>query len=249
MSTFTHQFEFNNIESLRSLFSALSGQVAAVIMEPMNSRWPLPGYLEEVKLLSKNSGAVLIFDEIITGFRFHRGGAQELFGVIPDLTTLGKGMANGFPLSAIAGKREIMMEMREIFFSGTFGGDLISLAASKSVLERHKTEDVCSQISKIGKKLSGEITKIINEFSLEDVLTIQGHDSWKFLEWNSTNGISSAELKTYFMQEMFENGVLVVSTNNISLSHSGSNFRRVIETYQKVLSSVAGSIKSGTLKE
>ena len=77
---------------------------------------------------------VLVFDETITGFRFSEGGAQELFNVIPDISTFGKGIANGFPLSVISGKREIMMEMEEIFFSRTFGGELLSLAAAKSVL-------------------------------------------------------------------------------------------------------------------
>ena len=92
------------------------GKVAAVIIEPMNDTYPQPGFLEEVQTLAKKAGAVLIFDEVITGFRFSKGGAQELFNVTPDLSTFGKGIANGFPLSAIVGRRDVMMEMEEVFF-------------------------------------------------------------------------------------------------------------------------------------
>ena len=81
---------------------------------------------------------ILVFDETITGFRFSKGGAQQQFGVTPDLSTFGKGLANGYPLSAVVGKKEIMSEMKEIFFSGTFGGELLSLAAAKVVLKKHK---------------------------------------------------------------------------------------------------------------
>lgn len=80
----------------------------------------------------------MIFDEVITGFRFSKGGAQELFNVTPDLSTFGKGIANGFPLSAVVGRREIMKEMENVFISGTFGGELLSLTAAKYVLQKHQ---------------------------------------------------------------------------------------------------------------
>ena len=106
----------------------------------------LPGFLEDVLFFAHEAGALLVFDETITGFRYARGGAQEIFGVIPDLSTFGKGIANGFPLSAVVGRRDVMMEMEEIFFSGTFGGELLSLTAAKVVLQRHLAEDVCGKL-------------------------------------------------------------------------------------------------------
>ena len=114
-SDLTEVFKYNDLESLRKILSE-KNDVACVVMEPMNSSFPNPGFLEGVRELTKNHGVVLVFDETITGFRFSEGGAQELFNVIPDISTFGKGIANGFPLSVISGKREIMMEWRRYFF-------------------------------------------------------------------------------------------------------------------------------------
>ena len=150
VSALTHKFEYNNIHSLEVLFDELGSNVAAVIMEPMNATYPNPNFLASVKKITHANGAILVFDETITGFRFSAGGAQELFGVTPDLSTFGKGMANGFPISAVTGRREIMMEMEEIFISGTFGGELLSLAAARHVLERFQNEDIALQLAENG---------------------------------------------------------------------------------------------------
>ena len=102
----------------------------------MNIEEPRNGFLENVKALTAKNGAVLVFDEMITGFRFSNGGAQELFGATPDLATFGKGLANGFPLSAVTGKKEIMMLMEEVFFSFTYGGETLSLAAALATMQK-----------------------------------------------------------------------------------------------------------------
>jgi glutamate-1-semialdehyde 2,1-aminomutase len=113
----THSFAFNNLDSLRTVLRAHPDGFAAVIIEPMNVAEPDPGFLQGVKDLAHGHGALLIFDETITGFRFSNGGAQELFGVVPDIATFGKGLANGYPVSAVAGRRDVMKLMEEIFFS------------------------------------------------------------------------------------------------------------------------------------
>ena len=122
-SPLTHTFKYNDVSSLEQLFSQQENKIAAVILEPMNTHFPQDGFLQKVKELCKQHGAVLIFDETITGFRFSMGGAQQLFGVTPDLATFGKGMANGYPISAVVGRKDIMMLMQDIFFSGTFAGE------------------------------------------------------------------------------------------------------------------------------
>jgi glutamate-1-semialdehyde 2,1-aminomutase len=128
----THTFAYNDLTSLDALLDAHAGEFAAVILEPMNVTDPAPGFLEGVKQRAHRHGAVLVFDETITGFRYANGGAQQLFGVTPDLATFGKGLANGYPVSAVAGRREIMKLMEEIFFSFTFGGEALSLAAARA---------------------------------------------------------------------------------------------------------------------
>lgn len=121
----SHTWAYNNIESLDAIFKAHPGQVAAVILEPMNVVEPAPGFLQAVKELTHKHGALLVFDETITGFRYANGGAQQLFGVTPDLATFGKGLANGYPVSAVAGRADVMQLMEEIFFSFTFGGETL----------------------------------------------------------------------------------------------------------------------------
>lgn len=249
VSELTHKFLYNDIESLNSILQAHSGEVAAVIMEPMNSQWPEPGFLEEVRRISTMAGVILIFDETITGFRFSRGGAQEFFGVIPDLSTFGKGMANGFPLSAVVGSRNIMMEMEEIFFSGTFGGELLSLSASKIVLQKHLNEDVSGQLASIGGRLKERLESIILENDLTAVLELTGHPSWVFLNWKPTSEYSIDVIRTYFMQEMFNAGVLVLGSHNVSLAFKENIIDELVKKYESVLSLIANNIRASTIMD
>ena len=249
VSALTHKFEYNNIESLSTILSEFKGKIAAVIMEPMNSTYPKPGFLESVQKQTRSAGALLIFDETITGFRFAKGGAQELFGVTPDISTFGKGMANGFPLSAVVGRRDVMMEMEEIFFSGTFGGELLSLAAAKSVLQRQLKGGICQQLSDIGEELSSQTEEIIAHKNLGEVLTLTGHPSWKFLNWQPTELYSIEELKTYFMQQAFQRGLLVLTTHNVTTSFTTSTLRRTADIYMDVLTDLSRVIHGSSLRQ
>lgn len=244
----THKFDYNNIESLKSILGAKVGKIAAVIMEPMNSQWPDPGFLEEVRQVTTDAGAVLVFDETITGFRFSCGGAQKLFEVIPDLSTFGKGIANGFPLSAVVGRRDIMMQMEEIFFSGTFGGELLSLAAAKVVLEKHLNEDICKSLSELGEELTYGVEEILLQEGLDGIINFSGHPSWKFLNWQGTKGYSAEELRTFFMQEMFKRGVLVLGSHNVSLAYTPNVMKKVLEVYRITFGDMAKAINEHTVE-
>ena len=150
----THNFAYNDLASIEAQFAAHPGEFAAVILEPMNVTEPAPGFLEGLKAATHAHGALLVFDETITGFRYGNGGAQALFGVTPDLATFGKGLANGYPVSAVAGRRDVMMLMEEIFFSFTFGGEALSLAAARATLCRLRDEPVCERIAAKGDRKS-----------------------------------------------------------------------------------------------
>jgi len=247
VSSLTHKFEYNNIESLKMALDSLENQVAGVILEPMNTTYPISGFLEEVQILTRNAGALLIFDETITGFRFSRGGAQELFGVTPDLSTFGKGMANGFPLSAVVGRKDVMMEMEEIFFSGTFGGELLSLAASKVVLERNLVEDVSGDLIAIGLQLNTAVKQIIQECNLESTLSLNGHPTWTFLTWYKNEKNSTDEIKTYFMQEAFKRGLLAVASHNVTLAFSEKIIKKTTDIYGQVLQEISRDIHEGNV--
>ena len=249
ISKLSHTFEYNNIESLRRIFVDYPGQIAAVILEPMTSTFPKNNFLNEVKKLTKVHNSVLIFDEIVTGFRFSEGGAQEVFDVKPDLTTLGKGIANGYPLSAIVGRKEIMKEMTEVFFSGTFGGELISLAAANAVLNMHIAKKVVPKIIEHGSSIANITNDLIESHNLSHILKLKGHDSWKILSWTSTDNYSSDQIRTLFLQEMFENGVLITGSHNVSTALTRSNIEKIWEAYDKTLKTISDSILNNNLEK
>ena len=249
VSKLTHTFKYNEISSLKSKLELLDNKVAAVILEPMNQEYPNTGFLESVKQLTHKAGAILIFDEVITGFRFSKGGAQEVFGVKPDLSTFGKGIANGFPLSAVVGKKEIMLEMEKVFLSGTFGGELLSLTAAKNVLLRHINEDVCKDLFNKGSLLSKLTDSAIQENNLSNVINLSGHPTWRFINWNAVNTFSIQEIKTFFMQEIFQEGVLVLSTHNISQAHSEKIINKIHDSYYRVFKKLKNAIDTGSLRK
>lgn len=245
----TKSFPFNDINALKTLVNQYDGQVAAIIMEPMNIEYPKAGYLAEVQALAKAHGIVLIFDETITGCRFAKGGAQELFGITPDLATFGKGLANGFPLSAIVGKTDIMGLMEDVFFSGTFGGETASLAAAKVVLEKVDNLNIPAQLEQTGQYLLTELNKLIAEYNCQDFASTAGHPSWSFLMLSDYQGYSSFELKTLFMQEMLARGMLTFGSHNISYSHTHEDINRLLTCYQEVLPILKSAIDHQTVIE
>jgi glutamate-1-semialdehyde 2,1-aminomutase len=248
-SALTRTFKFNDIKSLEQIFIKNPKGIAAVILEPMTSEFPVRKFLEDVKKLCQQNGAVLIFDETITGFRFSKGGAQEVFKVIPDLSTFGKGIANGYPLSVVCGSREIMREMENIFFSGTFGGELLSLAAANVVLGMHQRDEISPRLNEYGEELSQDLQKLINQTDMCGFLEIKGHPTWKFLEWKDGSEFTVPELKTFFMQEMFRSGVLILSTHNVTLAHNKKIREVAVRKYERVLTLMKKAISDGSLKD
>ena len=245
----THSFRYNDLESLDTIFHNYPGKIAAVIMEPMNVYFPKKGYLESVKQLVHDNGALFIFDEIITGCRFARGGAQELFGVTPDLATFGKGLANGFPLSAIVGKAEFMHLMEDIFFSGTFGGETASLAAAQVVLDKIDRDSVLEQISAQGKVVVNGIDKLIISHGVERIFSTSGHPSWSFLLIAEDLHYSKYEILTLFLQEVFKRGIMTLGMHNISFAHSDKDINHLLDTYDQVFPLIKKAVAERKLED
>jgi glutamate-1-semialdehyde aminotransferase len=243
----THKFEYNNIESLEKIFQ--KQELACVIMEPMNTEYPIDGFLEKVKELVHKNNALLIFDETITGFRYSLGGAQELFSVTPDLATFGKGMANGYPLSAVVGSNEVMQKVEDIFFSGTFGGETLSLAAASKIIDKYKKEQVIEHFSEVGGYLLERLNQLINDKNLGDIFWTSGHPSWSFLHIKEQEKYNTFEIKTFFLQEMFKRGILTLGSHNISFSHTKEIVDQLLDVYTEVLPMVKENIKNQTLLE
>lgn len=245
----THKFTYNDLDSLYQIFKRLPDQVAAVIMEPMNNTEPNQGVLEEIRELAHRNGALFIFDETITGFRYANGGAQAYFNVVPDLATFGKGLANGYPVSAIAGRADIMRLMEEIFFSFTFGGEVLSLAAAHATLTKLQREPVVETLWKQGKKVVQGIQRLIQEYGLGGVLSVSGKECWSFLLFKDTDTYSQWELKTLFLQEVFARGVLMIGTHNMSYAHSDEDIARLLEVYDEVFSILKEAVEMRKLHE
>jgi glutamate-1-semialdehyde 2,1-aminomutase len=235
VSSLTHVFEYNNPDSLKQLLETHPGEIAADILEPMNVTFPAPGFLETARELTHAHGALLIFDETITGFRFSNGGAQELFNVKPDLATFGKGLANGYPISAVAGPSHLMRLMEEIFFSFTFGGETLSLAASLATLDKLRHEPVVKTLADRGQQLVDGLKSLIKQTDTAEFLGVSGHPSWSFLTIKDTPRCSMWETKTLMLQEMLERGILTLGSHNISYAHSFSDIQRLLVVYSEVL--------------
>jgi len=133
----TKTYEYNDADSLRELFSKYPGQIGTIIIEPIQRNGPVDGFLQELRRIADQKEAVLIFDEVVSGFRYAKGGASEFYRVIPDLASIGKGMANGMPLSAVVGRADILdlIEKEHVFISTTFGGEALSLAAAIEAID------------------------------------------------------------------------------------------------------------------
>jgi glutamate-1-semialdehyde 2,1-aminomutase len=241
----THMFMYNDLESLKSLFARYPGEIAAVIMEPMNVAWPDAGFLEGVRELTREYGALLIFDETITGFRFANGGAQELFGVAPDLSTFGKGLANGFPLSAVAGRADVMTEFEEIFFSFTMGGECLSLAAAKAVLAKLRREPVLETMAARGKRLIEGVATRIKAHGVGDFLSTSGHPTWTFLSFRDANELSMWQIKTLWLQEVLARGILSLGSHNISLAHGDVEVDQLLAVYDEVFPLLREAVYGG----
>lgn len=243
----THKFEFNNIDSLKKIFQ--EQEVACVIMEPMNIEFPKDNFLGKVKELTKKNNALLIFDETITGFRYSLGGAQEFFNVTPDLATFGKGMANGYPLSAVVGSNKVMQTVEDIFFSGTFGGETLSLAAANAVIKKYKERNVIESLGKVGKYLISQLQNLIKSENLNDFFSVSGQPTWSFLVIKKQELYTPYEIKTFFLQEMFKRGILILSSHNLNFSHSIKDIDLLIKVYAEVLPMIKKHIINKDLLE
>ena len=233
ISDLTLVLPFNDLATAEDLFLRYGDEISCIILEPVGMEFPVTGFLEGLRKLCDSYGALLIYDEVVTGFRISKNGAGKLFHVEPDLSCFGKGIANGFPLSAIVGKRLFMRELSEVFFSGTFGGETLSLAAAKEVLTMIKDGEVIDQLRNAGNELSNRVTELLDFYQI-DFLQLSGHDAWKFLKWNLDSEIAD-QTKTLFLQEMFQQGILILNTHNVMTSMSHRHIDRVVNAYDRIL--------------
>ena len=228
-------FPFNDADALEKLLKDDPNGFAAVILEPDGTTSPSPGFLERVRQVTEKYGVLLIFDEIVTGFRVDMGGAQNHFGVIPDLAAFGKSMGNGMPISAVTGCADIMTDMEKIFFSGTFGGEALSLAASIATINKLEKTDTPKRLQVLGNRLASSAREIITSHKLGDYLEIKG-PSWRpYVVVNKTD-LDPNLVTSLLRQEFVAHGLLFASGFNMSLAHDEEGV--ILDTQQRWNSAV-----------
>jgi glutamate-1-semialdehyde 2,1-aminomutase len=248
----TARFRYNDIDSLATLFANHPDQVACVILEAATStQQPQHGFLQGVRALCDRYGALLIFDENITGFRWSEGGAQRVYGVRPDLSCWGKAMANGFPLSALAGRREFMElgglctdRERVFLLSTTHGAETASLAAFRAVRRAYATDDPIGRMEQAGHHLAAAVNAVSAELGIAEYFQVIGRPSCLVFVTKDREGQPSQAFRTLFLQEMLNRGVLGQSFVT-SAAHTDRDVDQTVEAARHALAVYRRAIDGG----
>jgi glutamate-1-semialdehyde 2,1-aminomutase len=247
----TVKFHYNDLGSLESLFAEFPGEIACVIMEPARLEEPQPGYLESLKQLCHKEGAILVFDEMITGFRWNLGGAPREYGVTPDLATFGKALANGFSLSALVGRRELMElggirhpKERVFLLSTTHGAETHALAAGIATMDVYEKQNVIEHLYAKGARLRTGLERLSREAGLSANVGTVSRDCNLLYFTRDADGKPSQPLRTLFIQELLRGGVLAPSFV-VSFSHQDSDIDRTLEVTQRALAVYKKALDGG----
>lgn len=245
----TKTFAYNDIASLERIFAENPGKVAGVVMEPVGIVAPKPGFLEAVKELTHKHGAILIYDEIVTGFRWSMGGAQQYFGVIPDLAAFGKAMANGFPMAALVGRKDLMQVCDEIFFSFTFGGETVGLAASKATINKLRATNTIAHLWEQGQRLKDGYNVLAKHYGVSHLTECVGYAPRTVMTFKNEKGEESLLYKSFVQQECLKRGILYSGGQNLSLSHKDADIEATLRVYRTVLELFATAVQAGEVAQ
>ena len=213
---------YNDVAALEAAVTEAGQQLAAIVIEPVIERLPSKEWIERARALATSSGAVLVFDEIKTGFRLRLGGYQAYADVVPDLAAFGKAMANGFPLSAVTGDRDVMDAARKTWISSTLASEASALAAAGAVLDWHDAGDVCGSLWTIGAEMRGVVGGAIESSGVGGV-SVDGLDPMWMLRWDSP------QRETRFLELAASHGVLIKrgAYNYPALAHDEDAMRAI----------------------
>jgi glutamate-1-semialdehyde 2,1-aminomutase/spore coat polysaccharide biosynthesis protein SpsF len=236
-----HRFDYNDLAALERIF-ARGERLAAVIFEQGGAA-PAPGFLEGMRALCDRHGTVLIWDEIVTGFRYALGGAQEYYGVTPDLACVGKAMANGMPLAAVVGRRDLMETFSRVFVSMTFGGEALSLAAAIATIDEIRERDVIGHLWRQGARLTAGLRQAAGE-----IATLEGVAPRGGFAFRDAAGFSAAEIRSLFLQETLRRGILFGVPIFTTFSHSDDDIAETIGAAAEAFGIVAAALERGDLR-
>ncbi|HMN27261.1 MAG TPA: glutamate-1-semialdehyde 2,1-aminomutase [Caldilineaceae bacterium] len=237
----TVKFRYNQLESVQQLFDRYPGQIACLVMEAETIEPPANQFLHEVKRLCHANGALFILDEIITGFRWHRGGAQKCYEIIPDLSTFGKAMGNGFSIAALVGRRDVMElgglhhdKERVFLLSTTYGAETFCLAAAMETMRTYQQQPVIEHLYRQGERLRTGINEVIEENNLQEYVQLVGRPCNLVYITRDQEKQRSQAFRTLFLQEMIKRGLLMPSLI-VSYAHTDADIDYTINAIAEAL--------------
>lgn len=250
----TLKFRYNDLDSVRELFAAHPGQIACLVLEVETTEPPKPGFLAGLRALCDDNGALLVFDEIITGFRWHLRGAQLVHGVAADLTTYGKALANGFSLAALAGRAEVMRigglhsdRERVFLLSTTYGAETHALAAAIAAIQTYQREPVIEHLYRQGERLAAGVTASAAAHGVSGYFGLTGRACNLVYVTRDAEGDRSQVFRTLFLQELLRRGVLAPSFTT-SYAHADADIDRTVEAVNGALEVYARALVDGPEK-
>jgi glutamate-1-semialdehyde 2,1-aminomutase len=247
----TLTFRYNDIRSVQRLLELHPGKIACFVLEPERSDPPRDRFLEHMQELARDDGSLLVFDENVTGFRWDNGGAQAVHGIAPDLSTWGKGIANGFSLSALAGRRDVMElgglshnRERVFLLSTTHGAEHVGLAAGLATMDVYRDEPVIDTMFARGERLRAGIQRVAASHDVGHAFNVFGKASCLFYGTCDADGEPSQAFRTLFLQETLTRGLLAPSFV-VSYSHEDDDIDRTIEIVDQALAVYAEALDGG----
>jgi glutamate-1-semialdehyde 2,1-aminomutase len=235
-------FRYNQIEELKAIFDQYPGEVAAVVMEPLRNEMPAPGFLEAVKALAKAAGAVLVFDEVSSGFRLNTGGAHLLMGVEPDVAVFAKAISNGYPMAAIIGRSEVMDAVERTFISSTYWTDRIGPVAALATIRKHQRDNVSVHLSTIGKAVQNMWAQAANEAGLS--IRVYGIHPMSYFGFDSPDAQS---MMTFYVQEMLKHGFLASNRFYANFAQQTEHVEKFGIAMRSVFRDIAALSRQGSL--
>jgi glutamate-1-semialdehyde 2,1-aminomutase len=250
----TVKFQYNNVESVRAMFAQYEGKIACLIMEPEKEDPPRDNFLLEVQQLCRENGTVFVLDEMITGFRWDNGGGQNYHGLTPDLSTFGKGMANGFAVSALVGRRDIMElgglqhdRDRVFLISTTHGAETHALAAMMETLRIYREEPVVRTLWERGERLAAGLRRAASAHGVQDQVPVLGKPCCLVFGSRDGEGKPSQPFRTLLLQEILKRGILA-SSLVVSYSHSEADIDRTVEVFDAAFAVYRKALDEGVEK-
>jgi glutamate-1-semialdehyde 2,1-aminomutase len=228
----TSTFDYNNIQSV---IDSLDNDTACVILEPFVFEAPKDNFLQKLQDACRKNGTLLIFDEMWSGFRIALGGAQEYFGITPDLAVYSKAFANGMPISLLTGRKDVMQLFeKEVFFFTTFGGEALSMAAAIATITEMKEKKVSVALDKMGAVLKEGYNKIATELGIDSWTKCSGYNCRTIVTFDASAG-DPLILKSFVQQEMIKRGILWAGFHNMCFTHTEQDLAYTLKAYREVL--------------